>query len=63
MIEAAAEPGMDGKQHVRSETADLVFHLLVLLRHCGVALDEVAEQLAEREGHSGLQEKRARRQT
>jgi len=43
-----------------SESADLLFHLLVLLGAKGVALDEVLAELERREGTSGLVEKASR---
>lgn len=43
-----------------SETADLLFHLLVLLGEKGVALDAVFTELERREGMSGLAEKASR---
>jgi phosphoribosyl-ATP pyrophosphohydrolase len=43
-----------------SESADLLYHWLVLLAASGVSLDAVAEKLAAREGTSGLAEKAAR---
>jgi len=39
------------------ESADLLFHLLVLLDAKGVALDDVLAELERREGLSGLEEK------
>ena len=51
-----------GRKEVASETADLLFHLLVGLRAKGVSLDMVADALAERRGVSGLAEKAARTQ-
>ena len=39
-----------------SESADLLFHLLVLLNAKGVALDQVLAELDRREGLSGLEE-------
>ncbi len=44
-----------------AEAADLVFHLLILLRASGVTLDAVRAELARREGVSGLDEKAARK--
>ena len=44
-----------------AESADLVFHLLVLLKSRGVTLEEVEAQLAQRTGMSGLEEKAARK--
>ena len=43
-----------------SEAADLWFHCLVLLAHHGLRPEDVAAELARREGLSGLQEKAAR---
>tara|TARA_B100000686_G_scaffold271691_1_gene288499 strand:- start:282 stop:635 length:354 start_codon:yes stop_codon:yes gene_type:complete len=43
------------------ESADLVFHLMVLWAHSDIALDDVAAELARRERVSGLEEKRGRR--
>ena len=44
-----------------AESADLVYHWLVLLAASGVGLDEVAERLEAREGTSGLTEKASRK--
>jgi phosphoribosyl-ATP pyrophosphohydrolase len=44
------------------ESADLLFHLLVLLADCGISLDSVLDELDRREGLSGLTEKAARRE-
>lgn len=49
------------KLHLVRETADLWFHSLVLLAHCGLAPRDVLTELARREGISGLEEKTARR--
>jgi len=43
-----------------AETADLLFHLLVVLKSRGVMLEEVEATLAQRTGRSGLEEKAAR---
>jgi len=43
-----------------AESADLIYHWLVVLAASGVSLDEIAEQLRKREGASGLTEKAAR---
>ncbi len=43
-----------------SETADLWFHCLVMLTHYGLRPEQVLEELARREGLSGLTEKAAR---
>ena len=43
-----------------AESADLVYHWLVVLAAAGVSLDEVAAKLEAREGTSGLAEKASR---
>ncbi len=42
------------------ETADLWFHTLVMLAHHGLSPDDVLNELARREGLSGLEEKAGR---
>jgi len=42
------------------ESADLIFHLLMLLADRGIALDAVLDELDRREGVSGLVEKASR---
>jgi phosphoribosyl-ATP pyrophosphohydrolase len=42
------------------ESADLIYHWLVLLAAKGVDLDAVAAKLVAREGRSGLEEKASR---
>jgi phosphoribosyl-ATP pyrophosphohydrolase len=44
-----------------SESADLIYHLLVLLKSRGLTLDEVEAVLAQRTGQSGLEEKATRK--
>src|SRR5262245_12316284 len=46
-----------------AETADLLFHLLVVLKARGISLAEVEAVLAERQSMSGLQEKAMRKGT
>jgi phosphoribosyl-ATP pyrophosphohydrolase len=50
----------DDRGHLIAESADLLFHLLVLLKARGVTLAEVESALAERTGQSGLAEKASR---
>jgi phosphoribosyl-ATP pyrophosphohydrolase len=47
-------------REVTDEAADLIFHLLILLRDVGVELDDVLAELDRREGVSGLVEKASR---
>jgi phosphoribosyl-ATP pyrophosphohydrolase len=64
VAEEAAETIMAAKDGVREkiiyETADLWFHSLVLLAQQGIHPDEILNELARREGLSGLAEKAAR---
>lgn len=48
------------KQKIVYETADLWFHTLVMLAHAGLHPDDILNELARREGLSGLVEKAAR---
>lgn len=47
-------------QKIIYETADLWFHTLVMLAHAGLHPDDILNELARREGLSGLDEKAAR---
>ena len=51
-----------GPDALASESADLLYHWLVLLAASGVSLDAVADKLAAREGTSGISEKASRPQ-
>ena len=51
----------DNRDHLIAESADVLFHLLVLLKSRGVRLEEVEAALAQRTGMSGLEEKAARK--
>jgi phosphoribosyl-ATP pyrophosphohydrolase len=48
------------REGVTAESADLIYHWLVVLAASGVSLEEVAERLEAREGTSGLVEKASR---
>jgi phosphoribosyl-ATP pyrophosphohydrolase len=60
VIEAAGEPGEEGIKHTVREAADVIYHLWVLLALRGIQVDQVRQELARREGTSGLEEKRRR---
>jgi phosphoribosyl-ATP pyrophosphohydrolase len=49
------------REHIVAESADLVFHLLVLLKAAGVRLEDVEAALEKRTAISGLQEKASRK--
>jgi phosphoribosyl-ATP pyrophosphohydrolase len=51
----------DNRDHLIAESADVLFHLLVLLKSRGIRLEEVEAALAQRTGMSGLEEKAARK--
>jgi phosphoribosyl-ATP pyrophosphohydrolase len=51
----------DTADQTAAESADLIYHWLVLLQARGVSLDAVAEKLEAREGTSGLAEKAGRK--
>ena len=56
----AATRGVRGE--IVYESADLLFHLLVMLAHQGIALDEISVELRRRFGLSGHAEKAQRKQ-
>ncbi len=60
VVEAAGEPGAEGRQHTIAEAGDVLYHLLVLLAAHDIALAEVEQELARRFGMSGLEEKASR---
>ncbi|PJK29457.1 phosphoribosyl-ATP diphosphatase [Minwuia thermotolerans] len=59
-VETALAAVSEGREKVVEESADLLFHLIVLWSHLGITPGEVLEALAAREGVSGLAEKAAR---
>ncbi len=59
-VETAIAAVAEDKQHVVSESADLLYHLLVLWAARDVAPAEVWAELDKRFGTSGLAEKEAR---
>lgn len=59
-VEAVLAAAQGDKAALAAESADVVYHWLVLLAACGVSLDEVAARLEAREGTSGLDEKASR---
>ncbi len=48
------------REDVVGEAADLIFHLLILLRARGIKFADVLAELDRREGTSGIDEKAAR---
>lgn len=59
-VEAVIAAMADDRQGLIGESADLLFHLIVLLDTKGVPLSEVLIELERREGTSGIEEKASR---
>jgi phosphoribosyl-ATP pyrophosphohydrolase len=59
-VETAIAAVSRDKGHVAAESADLLYHLLVLLEAAEVKLSDVMAELARRQGVSGIAEKAAR---
>lgn len=59
-VEAAIAGAIGDKKALTGEAADVLYHLLVLLSANDVSLEDVAAELALREGISGHDEKAAR---
>lgn len=49
------------REHIVSESADLLYHLLVLWADAGIKPSDVSACLEKREGISGIEEKRSRK--
>ena len=59
-VEAVIAAVKGDREELIAESADLLYHLLVVLRARNVALRDVLSQLEARTGRSGLAEKAAR---
>ena len=59
-IEAIIEAAKGDRAKLTSEAADVLYHLLVMLVARDVALDDVLDELARRQGISGIVEKASR---
>ena len=60
-VETALAAVDGGKEQVVSESADLLFHLMVLWADVGLKPEDVFAELARREGVSGVDEKKSRK--
>jgi phosphoribosyl-ATP pyrophosphohydrolase len=58
LIVASANGNAD---EIKSEAADVLFHLLVLLESRGISLSEILDILEARQGISGIDEKKSRK--
>ena len=59
-VEVIIEVIKDDRIKLVSEAADVLFHLLVMLKSRDVKLADVMEELEKRQSQSGLQEKQSR---
>jgi phosphoribosyl-ATP pyrophosphohydrolase len=59
-VEAVIEGVGDNPAALVGESADLLYHLLVLWAAAGVSPEDVAAELGRRDGKSGITEKRSR---
>jgi phosphoribosyl-ATP pyrophosphohydrolase len=60
-LEAIIEAVNDDSAALARESADVLYHLLVLWAAAGLSPDDIAAELSRREGVSGIEEKRNRR--
>lgn len=60
VVEAGAEPGDAGREHLVKEVADLVFFAAVMLGYREIPWEAVEAELERRAGVSGLVEKASR---
>ena len=60
-VETVLAAVSEDRERLIGETADLLYHLLVVLRSRGVTLTEVESRLAQRTNRSGLEEKASRK--
>lgn len=59
-VETVIAAMQDDREALIGESADLLYHLLVLLHCKGLALDDVVAELEKRTGQTGLAEKASR---
>jgi len=59
-VETVIAAAQGDRDALTAESADLIYHWLVVIEAAGVSLDEVAAKLEAREGTSGLAEKASR---
>ncbi|MCU0892172.1 MAG: phosphoribosyl-ATP diphosphatase [Sandarakinorhabdus sp.] len=59
-VEVVIAAMADNREEIVSESADLMFHLALLLADAGLSFDDVRAELARREGTSGIEEKAKR---
>ncbi len=60
-VELALAAVLGKRDEATKEAADVLYHLLVLLKAAGISPDDVMTELKRREGTSGIAEKAARK--
>jgi len=60
-VEAVIAAASGDKAELTKEAADVLYHLLVMLKSEGLALSDVMAELKSRTGQSGLEEKASRK--
>ena len=61
-VEAVIEGARGARAALVGESADVLYHLLVMWAATGVSPADVAAELGQREGASGISEKKARKE-
>lgn len=59
-VEAALAAVVHDRENLTAEAADVLYHLLVVLRGADIPVSAVMDELQRRTGQSGLQEKASR---
>ncbi len=59
-VELALAVVTQDRAEIISESADLIFHMMLALEEAGLDFAQVAQELARRDGISGLEEKQKR---
>ncbi len=62
-VEAIVAALAESPERLAGESADLLYHLLVLWAECGVKPEDVWAELERRQGTSGIAEKKARKRS
>ena len=60
-VEVAIAAAQNSREEVITESADLLFHLLVLWQSMGITPADVMAELERRESQSGIEEKASRK--
>lgn len=60
-VELCLAAAAEGEEAVRSEAADVLYHLMIVLRARGIAVADVMEELERRTARSGFEEKASRK--